>query len=112
MGHVTELTKRVRAVEKVCAIVSAVGIGAGGIVGTTAFAPKADAQITDKSFDPNTLIQEFRTWESEQERTPIEEELNRAMLEMEEYWYGSNDPAESEELLQFPSDRNQSSFRW
>ena len=112
MGHVTELTKRVRAVEKVCAIVSAVGIGAGGIVGTTAFAPKADAQITDKSFDPNTLIQEFRTWESEQERTPIEEQLNRAMLEMEEYWYGSNDPAESEELLQFPSDRNQSSFRW
>ena len=111
MGHVKELTQRVRANEKVVAIVSAVGIGAGGIVGTTAFAPKADAQITDKSFDPNTLIQEFRTWESEQERTPIEEELNRAMLEMEER-YGSNDPAESEELLQFPSDRDQSSFRW
>ena len=108
MGHVKELTQRVRANEKVVAIVSAVGIGAGGIVGTTAFAPRAEAQ---KSFDPNTVIQEFRTWESEQERTPIEEELNRAMLEMEER-YGSNDPAESEELLQFPSDRDQSSFRW
>ena len=108
MGHVKELTLRVRANEKVVAIVSAVGIGAGGIVGTTAFAPRAEAQ---KSFDPNTVIQEFRTWESEQERTPIEEELNRAMLEMEER-YGSNDPAESEELLQFPSDRDQSSFRW
>ena len=43
MGHVKELTHRVRANEKVVAIVSAIGIGAGGIVGTTAFAPKADA---------------------------------------------------------------------
>ena len=43
MSHVKELTLRVRANEKVVAIVSAIGIGAGGIVGTTAFAPKADA---------------------------------------------------------------------
>ena len=44
MGHVTELTKRVRAVEKVCAIVSAVGIAGGGIVGTTVLNPqKAEA---------------------------------------------------------------------
>ena len=44
MGHVTELTKRVRAVEKVCAIVSAVGIAGGGIVGTTILNPqKAEA---------------------------------------------------------------------
>ena len=44
MGHVTELTKRVRAVEKVCSIVSAVGIAGGGIVGTTVLNPqKAEA---------------------------------------------------------------------
>tara|TARA_B100000427_G_scaffold196892_1_gene163588 strand:- start:208 stop:681 length:474 start_codon:yes stop_codon:yes gene_type:complete len=43
MGHVKELTLRVRANEKVVAIVSAIGIGAGGIVGTTAFAPRAEA---------------------------------------------------------------------
>ena len=43
MSHVKELTLRVRANEKVVAIDSAIGIGAGGIVGTTAFAPKVDA---------------------------------------------------------------------
>ena len=43
MGHVKELTMRVRANEKVVAIVSAIGIGAGGIIGSTAYAPKADA---------------------------------------------------------------------
>ena len=32
MGHVKELTMRVRANEKVVAIVSAIGIGAGGIL--------------------------------------------------------------------------------
>ena len=106
MGHVKELTLRVRANEKVVAIVSAVGIGAGGIIGSTAFAPDAEAQITDKAFNPSTIIQDFRTWESEKNRTPIEEELNRAMLEMEDYWNGSDDPTESEEVLQFPSDED------
>ena len=33
MNHVTELTKRVRAVEKTCAIVSAIGIGGAGMKG-------------------------------------------------------------------------------
>ena len=42
-SHVKELTLRVRANEKVVAIVSAIGIGAGGIIGSTAFAPKVDA---------------------------------------------------------------------
>ena len=39
MAHTKELTLRVRANEKVVAIVSAIGIGAGGIIGSTAFAP-------------------------------------------------------------------------
>ena len=100
MGHVKELTLRVRANEKVVAIVSAIGIGAGGIVGSTAFAPKADAAITDKSFDTGTLIQRFRDWKSGQEREPIEDMLNSSVME---YNDGCNDPTESEELLQFPS---------
>ena len=42
-----ELTARVRANERVVAIVSAIGIGAGGIVGTTVLnVPPADATPT------------------------------------------------------------------
>ena len=100
MGHVKELTLRVRANEKVVAIVSAIGIGAGGIIGSTAFAPEAEAAITDKSFDTGTLIQRFRDWKSGQEREPIEDMLNSSVME---YNDGCNDPTESEELLQFPS---------
>ena len=56
MGHVTELTKRVRAVEKVCAIVSAVGIAGGGIVGTTVLNPqKAEACSPPRDLDGNML---------------------------------------------------------
>ncbi len=100
MGHVTELTKRVRANEKVVAIVSAVGIGAGGIVGTTAFAPKAESAIT-----AGEMIQKVREWKSEQERTSAEDSINNALgdfyLEDE---YGSDGSTEQEELLQLPSD--------
>jgi len=86
MGHVKELTLRVRANEKVVAIVSAVGIGAGGIVGTTAFAPKADAVPS-----PSEWIHEMREWKSEQERTPIEEMLNTAEMEYEHGCDGSTE---------------------
>ena len=54
MGHVKELTMRVRANEKVVAIVSAIGIGAGGIIGSTAFAPKAEAY--PEYLEPRTQI--------------------------------------------------------
>ena len=79
MSHVKELTLRVRANEKVVAIVSAIGIGAGGIVGTTAFAPKADAVPSAGEW-----IQDMRNWKSEQTRTPIGETLNSALIMHEE----------------------------
>ena len=99
MGHVKELTLRVRANEKVVAIVSAVGIGAGGIIGSTAFAPKADAHMGHSS-PTGEWIQKVREHESRTKRTPVEEMINNTLTD---YEYGSNDPTEQEELLQLPS---------
>ena len=102
MGHVKELTLRVRANEKVVAIVSAVGIGAGGIIGSTAFAPDADAHM-GHDFPTGEWIQKMRDWKSRQNRTSVDDMLNNALADMEEE-NGSNDTTESEELLQLSSD--------
>ena len=102
MGHVTELTKRVRANEKVVAIVSAVGIGAGGIVGTTAFAPKADAHM-GHSFPTGEWIEKIRDHESRKVRTPVEDMLNNTLTEYEN---GSDGSTEQEELLQLQSNED------
>ena len=124
MGHVKELTLRVRANEKVVAIVSAIGIGAGGIIGSTAFAPKADAfpqhlepqtqqpypgMLPDSSANANVWIQKMKNWEAEQRRTDPEFDINSALAE---YFNGSNDPAEQEELLQLSSDQDRQSIGW
>ena len=115
VGHVTELTKRVRAVEKVCAIVSAVGIGAGGIVGTTVFnTPPAEAEerlYTGNMFNPNEWIQRMKNWEAEQNYTDPDDAINNALasLEMD---YGSDDPPKPKILLQFPSDGDYESLGW
>ena len=123
MGHVKELTLRVRANEKVVAIVSAIGIGAGGIVGTTAFAPKAEAypeyleprqQVIPGSL-PNSaqvatdMINKLQEWKWEQQEKDPEFDINSALAE---YFNGSDDPTEQEELLQFQSDKNQQSIGW
>ena len=108
MSHVKELTLRVRANEKVVAIVSAIGIGAGGIVGTTAFAPKADAQ---EKMTPTEMISRMREWKSEQERTPIDETLNSALIMHEQETYGCNETTEQEELLQLQSDKDKQGDR-
>ena len=111
MGHVKELTMRVRANEKVVAIVSAIGIGAGGIVGTTAFAPKAEAypeyleprtqiipgSLSNSSQMAQDVINKFREWEWEQQKKDPAFDINNALAE---YFNGSDDPTESEELLQ------------
>ena len=124
MGHVKELTLRVRANEKVVAIVSAIGIGAGGIIGSTAFAPKADAfpqhlepqtqqpypgMLPDSSANANVWIQKMKNWEAEQRRTDPEFDINSALAE---YFNGSNDPTEQEELLQLQSDQDRQSIGW
>ena len=124
MGHVKELTHRVRANEKVVAIVSAIGIGAGGIVGTTAFAPKADAfpqyleprgtepypgMLSGPAAGANEWIQKMRQWELEQSITDPEFDINSALAE---YFNGSDDPTEQEELLQLQSDKDRQSIGW
>ena len=124
MGHVKELTMRVRANEKVVAIVSAIGIGAGGIVGTTAFAPKADAypqyleprtqepypgMLSGPAAGANEWIQRMREWELEQNMRDPEFDINSALAE---YFNGSDDPTEQEELLQFQSDKSGQSIGW
>ena len=124
MGHVKELTMRVRANEKVVAIVSAIGIGAGGIVGTTAFAPKADAypqylepqtqqpypgMLSGSAAGANEWIQRMRQWELEQNMKAPEFDINSALAE---YFNGSDDPTEQEELLQFQSNGDQQSIGW
>ena len=118
MGHVKELTLRVRANEKVVAIVSAIGIGAGGIIGSTAFAPEADATpryiddfengkivyVDTRDKNPlviqetyNHMVERIRNWHSEKERTPVEDMINSSLAE---YKDGSNDTTKQEILLQ------------
>ena len=123
MGHVKELTMRVRANEKVVAIVSAIGIGAGGIVGTTAFAPKAEAypeyleprtQIIPGSLPnsaqvANDMINKLQEWEWDQQQKDPEFDINSALAE---YFNGSDDPTEQEELLQLPGNGDQQSIGW
>ena len=124
MGHVKELTMRVRANEKVVAIVSAIGIGAGGIVGTTAFAPKAEAfpnyleprgqepypgMLSGPAAGANEWINKMRQWELEQNMKDPAFDINNALAE---YFNGSNDPTEQEELLQLQSDKDRQSIGW
>ena len=123
MGHVKELTMRVRANEKVVAIVSAIGIGAGGIVGTTAFAPKADAypeyleprtqvipgSLSNSSQMAQDVIDKFREWEWDQQQKDPEFDINSALAE---YFNGSDDPTEQEELLQLQSGESGQSIGW
>ena len=143
MGHVKELTQRVRANEKVVASVSLLGVIACTIIGAGYFAPKAEAcsppldgseficpshdgvvdrptpvavldepnidysngQREEFRWNAGSVIQRMRDWKSEQERTPVEDSINNALANLE--WnYGSDDPTESKELLQFPSDRD------
>ncbi len=57
------------------------------------------------------MIQEYRNWEAEQNRTSPEEVLNSALI-MEEDKHGCYGSTESEELLQFPSGEDQPSGGW
>ena len=122
VGHVKELTHRVRAVEKVCAIVSAVGIAGGGIVGTTVFnAPKAaafeiesqqpyDGMLPDNSMNINNWMNKMRQWELEQSMKDPEFDINNALAEF--FNNGGTDTTEQEELLQLPGNGDQQSIGW
>ena len=85
IGEQASIRSRVRANEKVVAIVSALGIGAGGIIGTAAFAPKANAMpITDlRGAAANEWVQKMREWEREQNSTPPGDVLNNAIADLD-----------------------------
>ena len=105
-----ELTERVRANEKVVAAIGLLGSIALAFIGAGYFAPKAEAHM-GHSFPTGEWIEKIRDHESKKTRTNPEDSINKALEDME-FDYGSNDPTVTEELLQFPSDRDQPSFRW
>ena len=123
MGHVKELTLRVRANEKVVASVSLLGVIACTFVGAGYFAPKAEAypeyleprtqvipgSLSNSSQMAQDVINKFREWEWEQKRTDPEFDINSALAE---YFNGSDDPTEQEELLQLQSDKSGQSIGW
>ena len=99
MVHTKELTLRVRANEKVVASVSLLGVIACTFIGAGYFAPKADAHM-GHGFPTGQWIEKVRNYESKQNRISIDEMINNTLMEYEN---GSNDPTESEELLQLSS---------
>ncbi len=120
MGHVKELTLRVRANEKVVASVSLLGVIACTFVGAGYFAPKAEAfeierqqpydgMLPDNTMNINNWMSKMRQWELEQNMKDPEFDINNALAE---YFNGSNDPAEQEELLQLQSDQDRQSIGW
>ena len=65
--------------------------------------------LPDSASSANEIINRFRQWEAEQKRTDPEFDINSALAE---YFNGSDDPTEQEELLQFPGNGDQQSIGW
>ena len=118
LGHVKELTLRVRANEKVVASVSLLGVIACTFVGAGYFAPKAEAypeyleprtqiipgSLSNSATMANEVINKFREWEWEQKRSDPEFDINNALAEY--FNNGWDDTTEQEELLQLSSNRD------
>ena len=84
-----ELTERVRANEKVVAAIGLFGSVAVAFIGAGYFAPSAEAFPT-----AGEMVQKMREHQSEQNRTPAEDSINRS-LDLWEEEDGSNDTPES-----------------
>jgi len=108
-----ELTERVRSNEKFIAGVGAVAslaIVALGFIGTAEaeaidpiYGPRTEFENPIIDWDPDQMaewMKKMRDWKSQKDREPVEDLLNSAIAEFQ---YGSDDPTEQEELLQFPS---------
>ena len=119
-----ELTERVRANEKVVAALGLLGTIAIAFIGAGYFAPRAEAypqHLEPRTQEPypgmfsgptagaNEWIQKMRQWELEQIMKDPEFDINNALAE---YFNGSDDPTEQEELLQFQSNGDQQSIGW
>ncbi len=85
VGEQKSIRERVRANERVVAIVSALGIGAGGIIGTAAFAPKANAMPgTDTNgAAANEWVQKMKDWKLKQHWTPPVSTVNNAIADLD-----------------------------
>ena len=57
------------------------------------------------------MVDKLRELKREQNRTSVDDLINNSIANWEKE-YGSNDPTESEELLQLSSDGNSQSLRW
>jgi len=76
------LRERVRANERVVAIVSVIGIGAGGVGGTLLLGQQpANAGHMDDSV--MVWVDEFKEWEREQNSTPLGDVLNNAIADLD-----------------------------
>ena len=115
-----ELTQRVRANEKVVAAIGLLGSIALAFIGAGYFAAPADAfeierqqpydgMLPDNSMTINNWMNKMRQWELEQSIKDPEFDINNALAE---FFNGSNDPTEQEELLQFPSGDDRQSIGW
>ena len=115
-----ELTERVRANEKVVAAIGLLGSIALAFIGAGYFAAPADAfeierqqpypgMLPDSAASANEIINRFKQWEAEKKRTDPEFDINSALAE---YFNGSDDPTEQEELLQLQSDQSGQSIGW
>ena len=97
-----ELTRRVRANEKVVAAIGLLGSIALAFIGAGYFAPKAEAHM-GHSFPTDQWIQKMRDHESRIKRSPIEDMINNTLMEYEN---GSDGSTEQEELLQLSSNED------
>jgi len=122
IGHVKELTQRVRANEKVVASVSLLGVIACTIVGAGYFAPKAEAypqrqqpyagMLPDNAATINKWMNNMNQWKLDQQMQDPEFDINNALVDFWEKEYGSTGSTESEELLQLPSGIDRQSIGW
>jgi len=118
-----ELTGRVRANEKVVAAIGLLGSIALAFIGAGYFAPRAEAypeyleprtqvipgSLPNSAAMANEWIDRIREWEWEQKNKDPEFDINSALAE---YFNGSDDPTEQEELLQLQSDQSGQSIGW
>ena len=68
-----------------------------------------DGLLPDNSQTLNNWITKMRQWELEQTIRDPEFDINNALAE---FFNGSNDPTEQEELLQLQSNGDQQSIGW
>ena len=121
MGHVKELTLRVRANEKVVAAIGLLGSIALAFIGAGYFAAPADAfeierqqpypgMLPESAESAQQIMEKFRDWSREQKRSDPEFDINSALAEY--FNNGGTDTTEQEELLQLSSDQDRQSIGW